>query len=186
MDPVIQIVMYIRHLAQYSHQCDAITASNIRKILRILIKYVALKQNRGFGSNNYNYLNSLSIYIKSIKNDVPINILRMVNAALEIIRNDQNVGIQYDMSDDNDTELSCAISQTTHTHTQSNDIGFDECNKYEKLRCESNTIRIRLAELKLDPDANWEQISNLERYLAIITDYTSNIEKKYGGGASKF
>ena len=184
MDPVIQIVMYIRHLAQYSHQCDAITASNIRKILKILIKYVALKQNRGFGSNNYNYPNALSIYIKSIKNDVPINILRMVNAALEIIRNDQNVGILYDMSDDNDAELSCAISQTTHT--QSNDIGFDECNKYEKLRLESNTIRISLVELKLDPDANWEQISNLERYLAEIVKYTSNIEQQYGGGASKF
>ena len=174
-ESIRQINVCIRRLVMYSHQCDSITASTIRKILKIIIRYVTIKIHQGFNPINQDLLNVLDIYIRKIQNNIPADILFLTYAAVETIRDDREM-----------TTIHHIISSVYIKQDQPEEIGVEECNKYENLRRESNNIRNRLNELELEPNVDAVYISNLGKRLSIIIKYTSEFEKKYGGGASKF
>jgi hypothetical protein len=65
-------------------------------------------------------------------------------------------------------------------------ISVEDADKYENLRRGADRIKQKLTELESVPNTNPEHVSNLVNHLVNIMKYTSDIEMKYGGGASKF
>lgn len=101
MEEISQIAGCIRQLKLYSERCDSTTASIIRKIMKILLKYVTGKHRQGFNPINQNHQNALDIYITRIHNDIPADILFSVQEAVTIIQDDQSMSIQHMLTHDN-------------------------------------------------------------------------------------
>jgi len=101
----------IQKLSIYITRCDAKTASTIRKIMKILGKYITAKHDRGFNPINQTLLNALDCYIIKIQNDVPADIIFLVNDAAEIIRDDHQHIMGQHMRIQNMRDINDSISQ---------------------------------------------------------------------------
>jgi hypothetical protein len=101
MEEISQIAECIRQLNMYSERCDHTTASIIRKIMKILLKYVTVKHRQGFNPINQNHQNKLDIYITRIQNDITADILFSVQEAATTIRDDQSMSMQRFITHDN-------------------------------------------------------------------------------------
>ena len=184
----------IQRLCIYATRCDAKTASTIRKIMKILSKYITAKHNRGVNPINQTHLNVLDRYIMKIQNDVPADIIFLVNDAAEIIRDDQSNHHMIDqhvmgqhmigqhvmgqhMMGQHVRDINDAISQhmmgqhMMGQHMMEHNI--DDCEKYAKLLKEINRIQFQ----EFDPD-DMDIIHNERRY-TIIVNIISEIETKY-------
>ena len=110
---ISQIAACISRLKRYSERCDNTTASTIRKIMKILLKYVTGKHRRGSNPINQNHRNKLDIYITRIQNDIPADILFSVQEAATTIQDDQ--------SHDNVMRLHSALNLSQHMVSQHTD-----------------------------------------------------------------
>ena len=90
MEEIREIAACISRLNLYSERCDRTTASTIRKIMKILLKYVTGKHRQGSNPINQNHQNKLDIYITRIQNDIPADILFSVQEAATTIQDDQS------------------------------------------------------------------------------------------------
>ena len=106
MAGIREIAACISRLNLYSERCDHTTASTIRKIMKILLKYVTGKHRQGFNPINQNHQNKLDIYITRIQNDIPADILFSVQEAATTIQDDQ--------SHDNVIRLHSALNLSQH------------------------------------------------------------------------
>jgi len=162
----MQVFTCVQQLSQYIRQMND-NNENIRNIMRILVRYIEIRRRYGFNPITHNLTHLLNTYIESIQDDIPADILIMIQAAAIVIQNDHT-------TQDDDDEV------------QSPDVNEAEAEKYENLRRGAYRIRQKLTELESTPNTDPAHVSTLTTHLVNIMKYLKDFEEKYGGGASKF
>ena len=162
----MQVFTCVQQLSQYIRQMND-NNENIRNIMRIMVRYIEIRRRYGFNPITHNLTHLLNTYIESIQDDIPADILIMIQAAAIVIQNDHT-------TQDDDDEV------------QSPDVNEAEAEKYENLRRGAYRIRQKLTELESTPNTDPAHVSTLTTHLVNIMKYLKDFEEKYGGGASKF
>ena len=173
----MRVLECVQQLSQYLRQMNN-NNENISNIMRILVRYIEVSMRYRFNPITPNCMHLLNTYIESIQDVIPADILIKVQAAVIVIQNDHTT------QDANTYEL--AQIQDADESVQSQDADESECDRYETLRRGANRIRQKLIELESTPNTDPNHVSMLTTHLVNIIKYTSDFEKKYGGGASKF
>ena len=162
----MQVFTCVQQLSQYIRQMND-NNENIRNIMRIMVRYIEIRRRYGFNPITHNLTHLLNTYIESIQDDIPVDILIMIQAAAIVIQSDHT-------TQDDDDEV------------QSPDVNEAEAEKYENLRRGAYRIRQKLTELESTPNTDPAHVSTLTTHLVNIMKYLKDFETKYGGGASKF
>ena len=169
----MQVFTCVQQLSQYIRQMND-NNENIRNIMRIMVRYIEIRRRYGFNPITHNLTHLLNTYIESIQDDIPADILIMIQAAAIVIQSDHT-------TQDDDDEV-----QSQDDEVQSQDVNEAEAEKYENLRRGACRIRQKLTELESTPNTDPANVSTLTTHLVNIMKYLKDFEEKYGGGASKF
>lgn len=211
----MEVMRCVRELSDYlnRHQDgeDAAEVGYIRTIIRILIRYAEVYTRYRVNPILPETIILLRTHVEYIRHALPVNIIMSVETAIDVIQNDimdtmDTMDMRHvhranmhhgNMHHERHTRMhhNNMFERHTSMHHVSNEpsscgdtckISVEDADKYENLRRGADRIKQKLTELESVPNTNPEHVSNLVNHLVNIMKYTSDIETKYGGGASKF
>lgn len=196
-----QVLACVRRLAVYLNQNSTKDHNDsndtcVRNILKILVRYVEVRQRTQINPITPNYVSLLVTYIEHIRNVLPADIIATIESAVNIIQNDNTSTHHVNTNSVFEHHNHRVVMTRTPTHTnhvqiespytQEHSVSMEECEKYENLRRGADRIREKLTELESTPNTDPIYVSSLVTHLGKVIKYISDFEKKYGGGASKF